>query len=240
MNGGNFLDVEAISRRTMVLIFIVDTSGSMDGEKIGAVNEAIREVIPEIKNINNADAKIKIAVLDFSSGAKWIYNKPIEAENFSWSNLDAAGMTDMGKAFKLLNEKLSRTGFMNEAEGSYAPCLFLMSDGEPTDDYKSGLNDLKQNKWFKAAIKVAVAIGSDANTEVLKEFTGNSECVLTVRTPEALKKMIVFASMTVSQIGSKSRISSGSDSDENPEKQAAVAQQMQEYTQSQTDNDEGW
>jgi uncharacterized protein YegL len=137
----------------------------------------------------------------------------------------------------MLNEKLSRTGFMNETEGSYAPSIFLMSDGAPTDDYKAGLAELKQNKWFKAAIKVAVAIGDDANKDVLQEFTGNTECVLTVRTPEALKKMIVFASITVSQIGSKSRISSGSDSDENPEKQAEVAQQMKEYSDS---TNEGW
>jgi uncharacterized protein YegL len=236
----NLLNAVPISRKTMVLFFVVDTSGSMTGEKIGAVNEAIREVIPEIKEINNADAKIKIAVLDFSSGARWLFDKPIEAENFSWSNLDAAGMTDMGKAFKMLSEKLSRTGFMNEAEGSYAPSIFLMSDGEPTDDYKAGLTELRQNKWFKAAIKVAVAIGSDANTEVLKEFTGNTECVLTVRTPEALKKMIRFASITASQIGSKSTISPGSNSDENSEKQATFGEQMKEFKDSQTPVNDGW
>ena len=32
-----------------------------------------------------------------------------------------------------------------------------MSDGEPTDDFESGLNLLQQNNWFKHAIKVAVA-----------------------------------------------------------------------------------
>jgi uncharacterized protein YegL len=38
-----------IPRRTMVLFFVIDTSGSMDGSKIGAVNTSIEEVIPAIK-----------------------------------------------------------------------------------------------------------------------------------------------------------------------------------------------
>ena len=46
-------DTIEIPRRTMVLFFIVDTSGSMEGKKIGAVNTAIREVIPEIRDISN-------------------------------------------------------------------------------------------------------------------------------------------------------------------------------------------
>jgi uncharacterized protein YegL len=50
------LDAVSIPRRTMVLFFLVDTSGSMYGDKIGAVNEAIREVIPEIKDISSENA----------------------------------------------------------------------------------------------------------------------------------------------------------------------------------------
>ena len=200
------LDAVSIPRRTMVLFFLVDTSGSMSGDKIGAVNEAIREVIPEINDISseNADAQIKIAVLDFSSGAHWIYDKPVEADQFVWNNLEVGGLTDMGVAFKMLNEKLSRTEFMSDITGSYAPAIFMMSDGAPTDDYKKELEELRKNKWFKVGIKVAVAIGDDANTDILKEFTGNEECVVKVRTPESLRKMIRFASVTDSQIGSKS------------------------------------
>ena len=42
----------------------------------------------------------------------------------------------------------------------------MMSDGEPTDEYKKGLEELRKNKWFKMTIKVAVAIGANANTEI--------------------------------------------------------------------------
>ena len=44
-----FENIEGIIKREMVLFFIIDKSGSMAGTKIGAVNTAIREVIPELK-----------------------------------------------------------------------------------------------------------------------------------------------------------------------------------------------
>ena len=211
---GLYDEVVEVPRRTMVLFFVVDTSGSMTGAKIGTVNSAIEEIVPEIKEISetNADAQIKVATLAFSTGAHWIDSAPVAAENFRWSYLDANGVTDLGEACIQLNEKLSRSAFMSDATGSFAPAIFLMSDGEPTDNYKRGLDKLKQNNWFKKAIKVAIAIGEDANKTVLSDFTGNIEAVITVHTPEALKKWIQFVSVRASEIGSKSSNASGSDS----------------------------
>lgn len=199
-------DVVEVPRRTMVLFFLVDTSGSMYETKIGTVNTAIEEIIPELKDLseNNADAEIKIATLAFSTGAKWINSQPISAENFKWDHLEAMGSTDLGEACKQLNEKLSKNAFMSEATGSFAPAIFLLSDGDPTDNYKYGLDKLKENNWYKKAIKVAIAIGDDVNKDVLEEFTGNKEAVITVHTPEILKKWIQFVSVRASEIGSKS------------------------------------
>jgi len=54
----------------MRVFFIIGTSGSMAGSKIGAVNMVMREMLPEITDISDASGvKIKIAVLAFSSGA---------------------------------------------------------------------------------------------------------------------------------------------------------------------------
>jgi uncharacterized protein YegL len=203
---GLYDEVVEVPRRTMVLFFVVDTSGSMSGAKIGTVNSAIEEVVPELKDISecNADAQIKVATLSFSTGAQWIDSEPVAAENYRWNYLDANGVTDLGEACNKLNEKLSRNAFMSDATGAFAPAIFLLSDGEPTDNYKHGLEKLKQNNWFKKAIKVAVAIGDDANQTVLADFTGNVEAVITVHTPEALKKWIQFVSVRASEIGSKS------------------------------------
>lgn len=221
-------DVVEVARRTMVLFFVVDTSGSMEGAKIGTLNQAIEDVIPEIREIseNNADAEIKIAVLEFSSGAKWITPYPIPAEDFEWQYLNALGLTDFGEACAQLDEKLSRNSFMSDITGSFAPAIFLLSDGAPTDEYRENLNKLKNNNWFKKAIKVAVAIGEDANTNILAEFTDNIEGVLTVHNPEALKKMIRFVSVTSSQIGSKSAAVGKGGIDEVKSKQEEFLEQV--------------
>jgi len=211
--------VEAIPRKSMVLFFLIDTSGSMSGSKIGAVNAAIEEVIPELKDISagNADAEVKIAALEFNHSANWLtQNGPVPVDSFLWQYVDAGGNTAMGEACRKLNDALSTKTFMRDTVGSFAPAIFLLSDGEPTDDFDDGLTELKTNKWFKAAIKVAVAIGDDANKNRLAEFTGSTESVLEVHNSAMLRKMIKFVSVRASQIASKSV-------QVNPVKNAAVS-----------------
>ena len=202
---GMFDDIDGIVKRQMVLFFVVDTSGSMQGTKIGAVNTAIREVLPELKDAGGADIDLKVACLTFSSGCQWMYPTPIASDSFQWTTVDADGVTYLGAACCELNDKLSKNGFLKAPSGSVAPVIFLLSDGEPTDDFESGINLLQQNNWFKHGIKVAVAIGDDANKDVLAKFTGNIEAVITVHTPEALRKWIRKVSITSSQIGSRSQ-----------------------------------
>jgi uncharacterized protein YegL len=104
-----------------------------------------------------------------------------------------------------LENKLSRSkGFMQSASGSFAPAIILLSDGAPTDNFEAGLAKLQGNNWFKSAIKVAIAIGDDADKNVLAKFTGTSEAVFTVHNIEALKQIIRVVAVTSSQIGSKS------------------------------------
>lgn len=199
-------DVVSVPRRTMTLFFVIDTSGSMEGNKIGAVNDAVVNVLPMLDEISqsNPDAEIKVAALEFSSGTQWLYTEPKLASEFVWQDVRAGGLTSLGAACIELSNKLSRSGYMKAASGSFAPAIILLSDGGPTDDFQSGLAKLKENNWFKAAIKVAIAIGDDADKDVLKEFTGTSEAVFTVHNIEALKQIIRVVAVTSSQIGSKS------------------------------------
>jgi len=227
--------VEAIPRKTMVLFFLIDTSGSMSGSKIGAVNAAIEEAIPELKDIsaNNADAQIKIAALEFASSANWITgNEPIPVGSFIWRYVNAGGNTALGEACRELDNALSTKTFMQEAAGSFAPAVILLSDGEPTDDFDGGLAKLKMNNWFKAAIKVAVAIGDDANKNRLAQFTGSMESVLEVHNSTGLQKMVKFVSVRASQVASRSvqvnqvMASTGSGSAPLSEAQAASIKQI--------------
>ncbi|MCQ2279919.1 MAG: VWA domain-containing protein [Bacteroidales bacterium] len=196
----------SVPRRTMTLFFVIDTSGSMAGSKIGAVNDAVVNVLPMLEEISaeNPDAEIKVAALEFSTTCNWLYNEPKLASEFVWQDVQATALTSLGAACKELSSKLSRSGFMQSASGSFAPAIILLSDGAPTDDFDSGLAMLKNNNWFKAAIKVAVAIGEDADKDVLTKFTGTSEAVFTVHNIDALKQIIRIVAVTSSQIGSKS------------------------------------
>ncbi len=229
---GMFDDIDGIVKRQMVLFFVVDTSGSMQGTKIGAVNTAIREVLPELKDAGGADIDLKVACLTFSSGCQWMYSTPIASDSFQWTTVDADGVTDLGAACRELNDKLSKNGFLKAPSGSVAPVIFLLSDGEPTDDFESGINLLQQNNWFKHGIKVAVAIGDDANKDVLAKFTGNIEAVITVHTPEALRKWIRKVSITSSQIGSRSQpVSDG----QLPSKQDTMIDEIKDIQQEEPD-----
>lgn len=201
------LDNESIPRRKMTLFFVIDTSGSMTGSKIGSVNDAIENVLPMIGEISdeNPDAEINVAALEFSTGTRWLYDEPKEAKDFIWQKVEAGGLTSLGEACEELNKKLSRNGgFMSSPSGCFAPAIILLSDGGPTDNFEGGLKSLQGNSWYKNAIKIAIAIGDDADKEVLKQFTGSLEAVITVHNIDALKKMIRIIAITSSQIGSKS------------------------------------
>ncbi len=199
-------NLEGTSKKNLLLNFIVDRSGSMAGEKIGQVNASIREILQQIKDedVCGADAELYVAVLTFSSGAKWVYNKPISIDNFIWSDLDANGITDMGEAFKELNNKYSKEEFFSDATHQHAvPVSILLTDGYPTDDYKKSLNILyKTNKWFIKSTKTAIAIGSDAKKEPLVEFTGNPESVFEVHNKHQLAKIIKTVTYNTVKIGS--------------------------------------
>lgn len=93
-----------LASRPLHFIWVVDCSGSMYGEKIGAVNHAIQSTIPEMADAarDNPNAQLLIRTLKFSTGASWVTANPVPVEDFAWDDLDAGGVTDLGKAFEML------------------------------------------------------------------------------------------------------------------------------------------
>ena len=202
---------EGIARQELNVLFVIDNSGSMEGEKLGAVNNAIRDVMsimPEIQE-DTADAVIKISALKFSDDAKWIYSEPKTVSDFKWKDLSTEGGTNLSAAYDELAKwltKKERGGQMPDI-GGVAPIIILMTDGLPTSyDWEQHLESLKRKGWFKVALKYALAIGidSDEAMDVLKKFTGNPETVLKVYTAEALRKVIKVIAVTASKVKSNS------------------------------------
>lgn len=237
-----FDDAEEIAKKSMVLFFLIDCSGSMSGSKIGTVNSIMEELIPELSGLGGADADIKLAVMRFGTDSEWMYDAPVSVEDFEWKPLEADGVTDLGSAFTRLASKLSRKEFMSSPSLSFAPVMILMSDGYPTDNFEKGLAELSHNKWYESGIKIAVAIGEDADTEILARFTGDSDAVVTTYNGEALAKLVKFVAVTSSQIGSQSVVLA--ESGEQPKtKQQAAAEQIREFADSaeiSADIEAGW
>jgi uncharacterized protein YegL len=190
-----------LASRPLHFFWVVDCSGSMWGEKIGVVNNAIQSVLPEMVDeaSDNPNAELMIRTLKFSTGASWVTENPVKVEEYAWEDLEAAGVTDLGKAFELLTGQLS---VEQMGERALPPVIVLLSDGQPTDDYKKSLDKFQKLPWAKKAVKIAISIGQDADDDVLLEFTGNRELVLQANNAKMLAKMIKWASTAVSSVSS--------------------------------------
>lgn len=207
---------EGIKRQELNLIFVIDNSGSMDGEKIGAVNNAIRDIVtimPEIQD-DTSDADIMISALTFSDKAKWVYSEPQKANDFKWKDIRVDGGTNLSLAYDELSSFLCRreSGGKMPDIGGVAPIIILMSDGMPTSyDWENHLKELKKKGWFKVALKYALAIQIDTDEamDVLTKFTGNPETVLKVYTAEALRQVIKVIAVTASKVKSSSSVVNG-------------------------------
>ena len=255
---GNALDFDddplsatGVSRKSLVIFFLIDTSGSMKGKKMGELNTVMEELIPEIRRVGEADTEVKVAVLTFSTDVRWMYSTPIPIEDFEWARLRANGVTSMGAAFKELSLRMSRNSFLNSPSLSFAPVIFLMTDGYPSDDYSEGLKELQSNSWYKFGLKAALGIGNEANDDVLAEFTGSKDTVVHAYSGGQLAQMIKIIAVTSSQIGSKSMTLSDDTGREIGEedvfaaKQKLLGQQIQELVGSQVEEsdvpfDTGW
>ena len=208
---------EGIKRQELNLLFVIDNSGSMEGEKIGAVNNAIRDIMtimPEIQE-DTSDADIMISALTFSDDAKWVYAEPQRVTEFKWKDIRTHGCTNLSCAYDELSKFLCRrsNGGKMPDIGGVAPIIILMSDGMPTSyDWEEHLKELNKKGWFKVALKYALAIQIDTQEamDVLSKFTGNNETVLKVYTAEALRQVIKVIAVTASKVKSSSSIINGS------------------------------
>lgn len=198
-------------KRVLPIFYVIDTSGSMTGEKIATVNDAMRECEGVLKEKADEEpgVKVKIGALQFDSDVQWITKRGlVSLEDFHWNDVQAGGVTSLGAAINELESKLSReTGVLGSETGCFIPVIIFMTDGQPNDAWQKALKNANaDNKWFKEARKVAIAIGSDADKDVLYEVVGSNEAVIEVNDLETLKKMIVAVSASASMLAGKSRM----------------------------------
>ncbi len=187
-----------LATRPLHFIWICDCSGSMsvDG-KIQSLNNAIRESIPHMQKVadENPNAEVLVRAVKFSTGAQWHITQPTPVADFKWTDLNTDGVTDMGQAFKMVSDQLKIPPMSDRA---LPPVLVLISDGQPTDDYAAGLKELMDLPWGRKAVRVAIAIGADADKEVLQKFIGHPEIKpLEANNPESVVRYIKWVSTAV-------------------------------------------
>jgi uncharacterized protein YegL len=187
-----------LASRPLHFIWIADCSGSMgvDG-KIQQLNFAIRDAIPHMQKVaeDNPNAAVLVRAIRFSNGAQWHIAQPTPMAEFKWPDLEAMGVTDMGMALTLLAEQLKIPPM---SERALPPVLVLISDGRPTDDFQKGLSALMSEPWGRKAVRLAIAIGEDADYDVLQRFIGHPELKpLQASNPESLVRHIRWVSTAV-------------------------------------------
>lgn len=198
---------EKLPARALHIFYVLDTSGSMTGTPIATLNRAMEETVEILRNLakSQADSELKIAVLEFNSGCRWMQaGGPEELEDFIWEDLSAGGLTDVGAALKELDSKLHRSAFLGSMTGAFYPIIIFMSDGCATDDYKKALEAIRKNDWFHRATKIGFALGDDPDIGMIADVVGTHEAVVKADKLETFARMIKFASVTSSMVRSSS------------------------------------
>jgi len=157
--------------RRLPVYLLLDTSGSMSGEPIEAVKNGVQVMISSLRQNPQAIETAFISVITFDNAAQQII--PLtDLASFQMVDLRATGVTALGDALRMVAHKIDTevAKTTTEQKGDWKPLVFIMTDGIPTDDWQSGLNEFKKRK---TAFTVACAAGSGADTSILKQITEN-------------------------------------------------------------------
>jgi uncharacterized protein YegL len=194
-----------ISRRPLHLIILADCSGGMKGEKIQALNYAIADMMPHLEEWerDQEQAEVFIRAIAFATEPRWHIREPAPVAGIRWKPLQTVpkGLTNMGAAFAMAAEALAPGQIERRA---LRPALLLITDGLATDPpgaFESGLAALMAQPAGKAALRLSIAIGRDAQSDALNRFIGDpSVPVLVADSTEDIADRLVAASLAVSRM----------------------------------------
>jgi len=157
--------MEGMTGQEILLFYIIcDESGSMGPN--GGIQE-INNALPELHATLAADPlvvdKSRLSILAFSDGAEVILPLTKVTDVADMPGVRESGVTNYGEAFRLLEATIANDVDGLKAQGYrvFRPCVFFMSDGDPTDDWEVPYQSLMAHKYRPHV--VAFGVG-DAGT----------------------------------------------------------------------------
>lgn len=191
--------------RRLLVYLLLDTSGSMQGEPIEAVNSGMETLVSSLRQDPYALETVHLSVLTFDIDVKTAV--PITAlEDVVVPQITTpkSGPTHLGEALQELGKKVKQDVVKSSetTRGDWAPYLFVMTDGKPSDTQLFAEQCEAVKKLGFASI-IGCAAGPKAKEEELKKF-----CTHVVRLDtmdnSAFTKLFQWVSEVIGQ-GNKSQ-----------------------------------
>lgn len=119
-------------------LLLLDTSASMGGEPISALNAGLQTLKKDLMKDELARRRVEIAIISFGNGGVKTVQPFVTASDWQPAPLSAGGSTPMGEALERGLEKIGTRKEMYRQAGLqyFRPWVFLITDGEPTDSYE--------------------------------------------------------------------------------------------------------
>jgi uncharacterized protein YegL len=152
------------------VILLLDTSGSMYGEPINALNTGIITFKEDVAKDTQASLSVELAIITFGDTVK-LAQDFITIDEFNPPKLEASGVTPMGEAMEkalILLESRKRT-YKENGIGYYRPWIFLITDGAPTDNWQIPAEMVREAEAQKRCLFFTVAV-EGADMDKLKQI----------------------------------------------------------------------
>jgi uncharacterized protein YegL len=139
--------------------------------KMMKMNAAISEMLKTFAGLEKMDKEVRLSIITFGDKAE-IFLPPTRCSEITWHDMTADGETVMGEALTTAKRMLEDKSVV--LPKSYRPTVILVSDGEPTDNWETALNEFISEGRSAKCDRMAIAIGS-ADEKVLRKFIEGTE-----------------------------------------------------------------
>lgn len=159
--------------RRLPVYLLLDTSGSMMGAPIQAVEEGLALFKREVEKDTFARETVWVSLIVFGREVENVTQGLIPVEKLEIPSLEAGGYTPLGAALRLLLDSLDRDvkkAVKGGEKGDWKPLVFILTDGKPTDDWKSPRLELLNRRERKVLNVITVGCGPDIDEGTLREI----------------------------------------------------------------------